>query len=190
MRNFKLSEWTTPILVISLAYLIAFFITFIALMPLQDSLLSSFSNYASILYLPHGVRIVAAWLYGWRSIIFLAPSTIIAHSYLYGYSGFSLDYMVAVFFQLFCAAFSFWSLAKLGMDFRLHNFRRVNWRDIMLAGCAASVMNVLGAKLFFGSDLASASARFVGDITGMIVSLFVLMLIFRALRRSGRMPGF
>ena len=188
--HFKLSEWKTPILVISMAYLFAFFVSFIAVMPLQDAFLPSFGNYASLLYLPHGVRIVAAWLYGWRAIIFLAPSAIVAHSYLYGSSGFSLDYMVAVFFGVFCAAFSFWGFAMLGMDFRLHKFRRVNWRDVMLAGCAASVLNSLGAKVFFGTDLASASARFVGDITGMIVSFFVLMLIFRALRHCGRIPGF
>ncbi len=58
--HFKLSEWTAPILVISAAYLFAFFVSFIAVMPLQDAFLPSFGNYASLLYLPHGVRVVAA----------------------------------------------------------------------------------------------------------------------------------
>ena len=96
---------------------------------------------------------------------------------------------MAVFFGVFCAALSFWFFALLGMDFRLHKSSRVNWRDIMLAGGAASVLNSVGTKLFFNNDMATASARFLGDVTGMIVSMFILMLIFRMLRRVRSQGG-
>ena len=96
-----------------------------------------------------------------------------------------MDYMVAVFFGVFCAALSFWFFALLGMDFRLHKSDRVNWCDILLAGGAASVLNSLGTTIFFDNDLPTASARFVGDVTGMVVSMVLLMLIFRVLRRAG-----
>ena len=127
---------------------------------------------------------IAAWMYGCRSLLFLAPGAVLTHSYLYGSAGFSLDYMVAVFFGVFCAALSFWFFALLGMDFRLDKTDRVKWRDIMLAGGAASVLNTLGTKIFLDNDIATASARFVGDVTGMVVSIFLLMLIFRVLRRA------
>jgi hypothetical protein len=90
--------------------------------------------------------------------------------------------MVAVFSGVVCAAFGFWFFELLGMDFRLDKSDRVNWRDIMLAGGAASILNSLGTKIFFHNDLPTASARFVGDVTGMVVSIFLLMLIFRVLR--------
>ena len=70
----------------------------------------------------------------------------------------------------------------MGMDFRMEKSDRVNWRDIMLAGGAASVLNSLGTKIFFDNDIRTASARFLGDVTGMLVSIFLLMLIFRVLR--------
>jgi arginine exporter protein ArgO len=183
MKSDILSDWALPILLISGAYLLGFAVTFALVMPLQDAFTPSFGNYASLVFLPHGVRVVAAWLYGWRSLLFLAPGAILTHSYLYGSAGFSADYMMAVFFGVFCAALSFWFFALLGMDFRLHKSNRVNWRDIMLAGGAASVLNSVGTKLFFNNDIATASARFLGDVTGMIVSMFILMLIFRVLRR-------
>lgn len=185
MRDNTLSDWAAPTLLISCAYVLAFTVTFSVVMPVQDAVLPAFGNYASLLFLPHGVRVVAAWMYGWRSLLFLAPGAVLTHSYLYGSAGFSLDYMVAVFFGVFCAALSFWFFALLGMDFRLHKSNSVNWRDLILAGCAASVLNSLGTKLFFHNDIPTASARLLGDVTGMIVSIFMLMLIFRSLRQLG-----
>lgn len=182
MRDNILSDWAAPSLLISGSYVLAFAATFAVVMPVQDAVLPAFGNYASLLFLPHGVRVIAAWMYGWRSLPFLAPGAVLTHSYLYGSAGFSLDYMVAVFFGVFCAALSFWIFARLGMDFRMDRTDRVNWRDIMLAGGAASILNSVGTKIFFGNDVPTASARLVGDVTGMVVSVVLLMLIFRTLR--------
>lgn len=176
-------DWCVPMLVISGSYILAFFATFTFVMPIQNSLFPAFGNYASLLFLPHGVRVVSAWLYGWRSIALLAPGAVFTHSYLYGSDGFSIDYMMAVFFGVFCAALSFWFFARMGMEFRIHKSARRNWRDVMLVGGAASVLNAGGTAVFFGNDLATMSARFLGDLTGMIVSTYILMLIFRFARR-------
>jgi hypothetical protein len=94
--------------------------------------------------------------------------------------------MMAVFFGVFCAALSFWCFARMGMEFRIHNSARRNWRDVMLVGGAASVLNAAGTAVFFGNDLMTMSARFLGDLTGMIVSTYILMLIFRFARLRGR----
>ncbi len=189
MRFVILSDWALPILWISGAYLLAFAVTFAAVMPAQNAVMPAFGNYASLVFLPHGVRVLAAWLYGWRSLLFLAPGAVLTHSYLYGTAGFSIDYMMAVFFGVFCAALSFWFFALLGMDFRLHKSNRVNWRDVMLAGGVASILNSVGTAIFFGNDLLTASARFFGDVTGMVASMFILMLGFRVLRRFGAKPS-
>ena len=174
-----------PSLLIPGSYLVAVATTFAVVMPAQDAVLSAFGNYAGLLFLPHGVRVIAAWLYGWRSLLFLAPGAVLTHSYLYGSGGFSFDYIVAVFSGVVCAALGFWFFALLGMDFRLNNRNRVNWRDVMLAGAASSIVNSVGTKIFFGNDVQTAAARFFGDVTGMVLSMFVLMLIFRAMRQLG-----
>lgn len=190
MRYHILSEWVLPTLLISGAYILAFGTTFSLFMPLQDAVLPSFGNYASLLFLPHGVRVIAAWLYGWRSLAFLAPGSYLTHSYLYGSAGFSLDYMIAVFSGVGCAALGFWFFARVGMDFRLHKSGNVNWRDVMLAGVGASLLNSVGTKLFFDNDVPTASARFLGDVVGMVVSMFILMMIFRILRQASKSDRF
>lgn len=185
MSDSILREWLIPTIVVSCAFILLFSLTFTVVMPVQDAVLPAFENYACLLFLPHGVRVVSAWLYGWRSLIFLAPGAVLSHSYLYGSAGFSLDYMVAVFFGVFCAALSFWFFALCGMDFRLHKSRNVNWRDVMLTGVFASILNALGTKIFYGTNFASASAYLLGDVTGMIVSMLMLMMIFRIVRHAG-----
>lgn len=179
------AAWIIPTLLISAAVVVAFAVTFAVVMPVQNAFLPAFGNYACLLFLPHGVRVIAAWLYGWRSLIFLAPGSVVTHGYLYGVSGFTFDYVAAMSFGVICAAFSFWFLAQVGMDFRIEKSRRVNWRDVMLAGVVASILNSVGTKIFFENDLQTAAARFVGDVTGMFVSFFLLMLAFRFVRRFG-----
>jgi hypothetical protein len=189
MRDFVLNEWLTPILLISCAYIFSFFMTFAIVMPVQDAILPAFGNFASLLFLPHGVRVVSAWLYGWRSPIFLVPGSILSHSYLFGSAGFSVDYLMAAFFGVYCAAFSFWLFALCGMDLRLHKTHNVHWRDVMLTGVVASILNSVGRTFFLGNDLATAAALFIGDVTGMFASMFLLMVGFRFARRKAGRSG-
>jgi hypothetical protein len=188
MTRPNVAQWLLPAAVISLAFVIAFAITFGLFMPIQDRLFPDLGANASLIFLPHGVRVIAAWLYGWRSIILLAPGAVLAHAWLYGAAGFGLDSTLAMSFGLFCAAFSFWLLSLVGMDFRLQAARAVNWRDVLLAGTFASLLNVIGTTYFFGLDPASSAAYLIGDVVGMFAALVVLMLVFRILRRRTLPP--
>jgi hypothetical protein len=180
-------DWLVPALIITLSYITAFILTFAVFMPLQAAIVPELGSYASLIFLPHGVRVIAAWLYGWRSLVLLAPGSIITHAYLFGTAGFELDKMLAVSAGVFSAAFSFWLLSRMGLDFRLKTSRQVNWRDVMLAGTLAAVLHVIGATHYFGLTIPSIAAYLIGDVVGMVVSIFALMLIFRFLRlRNGR----
>lgn len=172
-----------PLGVVSVAYMAAFFISLGILMPLQSATLPAFANHASILFLPHGVRVLTAWLFGWRALPLLAPSALLTHAYLYGTAGFSTGYFFAALFGVFCATASFWLLAKLGLEFRHSLSKLSSWREILLAGSFASVINVAGTWLFYGLDFPSASAYFVGDVGGMVAAMLILMLVFRIWRK-------
>jgi hypothetical protein len=182
MHRERLNSWVMPFGIVSVAYLASFGATFGILMPAQRLVLPDFANYASILFLPHGVRVLTAWLYGWRALLLLAPSALLTHAYLFGTAGFSGAYFFAALFGLFCATFSFWALAKLGMEFRQGHSRMTSWREILLAGSLASIINVAGTSYFYGFEARSASAYFIGDLGGLLVMMAILMLCFRALR--------
>lgn len=184
MQSTFLPNWLLPLVVVSLAYLGAFALTFGVLMPAQTLLLPEFAHYASILFLPHGVRVLTAWLYGFRALLLLAPSALLTHAYLFGTAGFSGNYFFAALFGIFCATSSFWLFAKLGMDFHQEQAKLVSWWEILLAGSFASIINVAGTSYFYGFEIQSASVYFVGDLGGLLACMVILMLGFRAMRRA------
>lgn len=178
------SDFVLSVALTTVVYLISFALTFAILIPIQNFFLPSFESFASLMFLPHGVRIIIAWLYGWRSILLLAPGALLTHFYLFGLAGFAWESLTAAFFGIFCAAFSFWTLARLGMDFRPSLSKLTSWRDIFLAGCFASALNVFGTTLFYGHVFLVSSAYFLGDIGGMLAAMVILMFVFRASRKN------
>lgn len=184
MYSTFLSNWLLPLVVVSLAYLGVFAFTFGVVMPAQRLMLPEFAHHASIMFLPHGVRVLTAWLFGWRALLLLSPSALFTHAYLFGTAGFSSGYFFAALFGIFCATTSFWLLAKLGMDFQHEQANLTSWREILLAGSSASIINVAGTSYFYGFEVQSASAYFVGDLGGLLVCMLILMLGFRWMRRA------
>ena len=54
--------------VVVLAYVFCHGVTSLLITPLQSHFLPEVTIFASFLYLPHGVRVLATWAYGWRAV--------------------------------------------------------------------------------------------------------------------------
>lgn len=171
-------SWQSATLFVSGSYLAAFFLTFGLLMNVEQRIAPAWLNFTSLVFLPHGVRVLSAWLYGWRSLLYLAPGVTVGHLYLYGFqmdAGLAGGWIVG----LACAPLAFTLLRAAGMDLRPSRRRRTHWRDILLVGAVASVFNSAFSGLAYGNDLQTMSARFVGDIAGTLVCMVLLMAAFR-----------
>jgi len=59
---------------ISFVYIITFSLTFGFIFPLQQLLLSGVSAKVGLLFLPHGVRVLTLYFYGWRGMLYLIPA--------------------------------------------------------------------------------------------------------------------
>jgi hypothetical protein len=63
-----------------------------------------------------------------------------------------------------------------------------SWRNVIFAGCLASFFNSLSNAYFMGTYLGAGELfelifRFIiGDILGLLISMFVLMILFRYAR--------
>ncbi len=170
--------------IVSAANLMTYFLSIDVLLPLQAEYTPQIAAYASLLFLPHGVRVLSAWLSGWKAIPLLLPTAAFTHWLNFGVDGFTLLGVTGMLSGVVCAVVTFWALAQLGLDFRLTAGRRANWRDIMIAGCIASVINTVGMGMAFGHDPATSAGYFIGDVSGMFACMYILMLIFRALRNA------
>ena len=175
-------DWLFPFIIITVIYSISFGLTIYWLLPVQQKFVPEMAAFASLLFLPHGVRVLSAWLLGWKSIVLIAPVALFTHWLIFGAEGFSALGILGAMSGVICAATSFWLLAKAGLDFQVSNSKAANWRDIMVAGCLASVINTLGIGWMLGLDTTTMTGYLLGDVSGLFACMFILMLTFKALR--------
>jgi hypothetical protein len=139
----------------------------------------------SLLFLPHGVRILTAYFYGWKSIFYLLPGHVITWAYLWValeseqdiYSAF-----ISIFasFLAVCLVFRSWSSHS---DSQLGS----HWKLIVAAGVLASLGNGLGHALLYGNliDTAFMSLTLgylIGDVSGLFFLMLALIFVNRLVR--------
>ncbi|WP_442041998.1 hypothetical protein [Pseudogemmobacter sp. W21_MBD1_M6] len=172
-------ELAIQFIAVSACYVVAYMVT-ISLTPFVEVRFGpEATSAASLLFLPHGVRVLSAWLLGWRSIPLLIPATYLTHYNYYGSAAFTVPNIVAASFGVTCAVFSFWFLSRIGWDFRPNDIKKANWTDVAFAGCFASVLNSIGQNYVYDTPLMMTAAFFVGDIAGMFGTMLALMMAFR-----------
>lgn len=155
--------------------------------PLQAHYLTG-AFIGSILYLPHGVRIVATWLFRERavlplilcefgiSLIFWMTTATLPTKLLSAIIGGSSAYVVLRMFE-----FS-------GIPLMSHkgiNEKMFNWRSILLVSVFASFINSLGKVYIWrghferDTDIEQILALLAGDTLGCFAMLLLAMLFFR-----------
>jgi hypothetical protein len=179
LKTVGLPVWVKQFSIVSAAYVVAELLTH-ALLPFTEVQIGTDATFAaSLLFFPHGVRVLTAWLLGWRSLPFLLPVTYATNYVNLGADGFQIEHILAASFGVTCAIFSFSFLGKIGLDFRLGGVGGGNWKNIALVGSFASVLNSAGKTFFYESPPCIAAAFLLGDIAGMLAIMLLLMLAFR-----------
>lgn len=166
----------------SLAYVVASFLTFEVLMPLQNAFFPEFASRASLLFLPHGVRVLAAWLMGWRAVIALLPGVFIVFAYLGGSDVFLPSRLQAIFIAVVSAPAVFHVLKVLGWDLFPRPDRTPCWSCVMVAGVLSSVLLSVTTNMAFGSAPSEYIAFLIGDIFGLLFLMLGLFYAFRFTR--------
>ncbi|MEL0438480.1 hypothetical protein [Phycobacter sp. K97] len=167
---------------VSLFYLVASFITFAVVMPVQQSLFPGLENKASLLFLPHGVKVLSAWLLGWRSSLALFPGVLAVFAYFAGWGVFEPHRMAAVLSAVLVPAAVFHVSKKLGWDLSPKAGRRPRWAIIMIVGLLISVVSSVLSNLAYGNAPKNYVAYLIGDFFGLFFLCLILMFLFRAWR--------
>lgn len=164
------------------AFLGTFLLTFGLLMPVQNTFFPDFASHASLLYLPNGVRVLAAWLLGWRSILVLLPGMIAVFVILGGENVFLPSRIAAITVAVTVAPIVFHALALLGWDVSPRADRNPCWPCVMAAGAVISLLSAVLINLCLGSPQEDYIAFLIGDISGLFFLMLILMYVFRAIR--------
>ncbi len=188
MKSFVLIQ-----IAIAVAFAVCFAVTTYIVAPLQGLLFPDITVFASLMFLPHGVRVLATWAYGWRAIPGLLIGSVIAGWMIIAPSNFAILEPQLVYGALIGAmsAYVSFELARLvGVNCYLNGGQRLNWRGLLAIGALSSLINSVGHTVNY-SGVADLSSNFglwatfkVGDMMGLIVCMLALMFAFRWARRQ------
>ncbi|MFV0513276.1 MAG: hypothetical protein ACK5MY_06535 [Jhaorihella sp.] len=163
-------------------FLLAFFATILIVSPVQHSFFPEFPSRASLLFLPHGVRVLAAWLLGWRAVPALLPGTLIGSAFVYGGDAFGPEQLVSSAIALTVGPVTFHALALVGRDIFPRPDRPPCWACVMAAGVAISILNGVLINAALGSGPVDYFAFLIGDVFGLFFLMLILMFVFRSMR--------
>ena len=161
--------------IISFSYIASYTLVAGFFYPLQTLLFPNLTTTISLLFLPHGIRILAAYYYGWKSFLLIIP-----------------------------AAYFMWIISVYGFQIPLHPIQPIvsvlscilgikiiskkltyNFREdipfLIIAGIIGSILNGLCNSLLMNDTFLSTQvlSYIFGDILGQIV---LMLLFFQTLK--------
>lgn len=170
-------------LIASSLYFVAFLVVFEVLTPLQSMFFPDFPSRASLLFLPHGIRVLTAWLLGWRAIPALLPGVFLVFFYVGGMDVFLPSRLAAIAIAVTVAPAAFMLLAFVGQDIRPQRGRSPCWPCVMGVGVVTSVLTAFLTNMAFGSATVEYIAYLIGDVFGLFFLMLGLLYVFRYMRR-------
>ncbi len=154
-------------------------------MPLQNIFFPAYPSYASLLFLPHGVRVLSAWLLGWRAIFALLPGVVIVFAAIGGWDVLLPSRLLAIAIAVTTVPAVFYACKALGWDLFPRADRKPCWLCVMGVGVITSVLVSALTNMAFGSATVEYIAFLIGDISGLFFLMLGLYFAFRfAQRRS------
>lgn len=170
--------------IISIAYIVSFSLTMSIITPLQSVFLAEIPPNISILFLPHGVRVLSAYYFGWKSILYLLPSSYFMYFLMIKTQG-NIMPVAAPMVSIF-AAYVGVKLISLAPFFSSNEFNMSAWKWLLLAGFFASIFNGLGLGLLqseFNLTLQILGYA-IGDVSGQLILMICLIYYFRYIHRG------
>ena len=137
--------------------------------------------YGSVLFFPHGVRVLAAYLFGWRSILYLLPISAV-YAGLGSDPGITVDKLLLASGSLVDCVLTFEVFSRFYFIEREYLSVSMDWKTLILAGAFRALINAILHYTLDVTDMRASGVIFVGDVDGFAVVLVVSVLVFRLLR--------
>ena len=179
-------DTSTTFVIVSFAYIISYALTTGFVSPLQSTFLAGVSDKIGLLFLPHGVRIIAIYYYGWRAIFLLLPASYLMW-FLTVYGGeIGLSIYAPIVSLVAC-----WlgvTLAKAAFEERSKMLDMSAWKFLIVAGAAGSLLNGIGLSFLQHDSQVGLSilGYMIGDVAGLFTSLLILIYVFRFMKYAAQ----
>ena len=182
----RLSEFAVTFV----AFVFAFALVDFVVAPVQHYFVSSSTMAGSLLFIPHGIRVLAVWLCGVRAILPLIAAEFLGGIFLWQ-PDVSLDVLLgSSMVGGLCVYLAFELFRLAGIELRPDgkDSALTSWRSLILLASIASVFNSVGKQIFFGGlapladEILILVIFWIGDTLGTFACLLLLIGIRRRFR--------
>jgi hypothetical protein len=179
---------------IFLTYLGLLTVQYLVIMPVETMMVERNAALVSLLYLPHAVRVLGAWMVGPKSILALIPASICGYFFSMrpDTGAFTpADFIIPMIGAL-CAPVAFELMRFVRIDVYPKSTGVISWRTLVFAGLLSSIINSFFSTLFLEGrfpieDTFDVLTRFViGDVMGLVIILILLVCLLKVFRRVAR----
>ena len=176
---------------IFLTYLGLLTVQYLVIMPIETMVVERNAALVSLLYLPHAVRVLGAWMVGPKSILALIPASICGYIFIMRPDAGAFtpaDFIIPMVGAL-CAPVAFELMRFVRIDVYPKSTGVISWRTLVFAGLLSSIVNSFFSTLFLEGqfpieDTFDVLTRFViGDVMGLVIILLLLVSLLKAFRR-------
>ena len=176
--------------IIFITYVLAFALIEFVVAPIQHQFVSSSTMAGSLLFIPHGIRVLAVWLCGVRAILPLILAEFLGGVFLWQ-PDVGLDVLLgSSMVGGLCIYLTFELFRIAGIEMRPDGKHSAltNWKSLILIASIGSVFNSIGKQIFFGSlspladEIMTLAMFWVGDTLGTFACLLLLIGIRRRFR--------
>ena len=178
-----LKEELEHFLLVSFAFICAWALTLGFVTPIQQMLLPNISSSIGLLFLPHGVRILSFYFYGWKAVLYLLPANYLflllsLQSGIYLHPLSPIDSLIACYVG--------YLLATKLINGETSQFNIKRWHFFLITGAVSSIFNGITLSMlhFKDNSLLGVLGYVIGDVAGLAVCFFMLIYAFRIVRMA------
>ena len=178
----------TPFVLAFVCYLSLLLFQLFVIYPYENEHGSSVTTFASLVFLPHLVRVLSVWMLGPLAFFALLPADIIFQFSAHPDRQLTDLQMLVPFVSSGAAVITFELLKLTGTNLYMSATNRTSWRSLLLIGTIASVINSTSLSVLYQGQLIPdvslqlVATYIVGDTIGLLFGLLALIILRRLLK--------
>ena len=192
----RLKEHLYNIAWIFIAHIIGMLLVTHAVLPLQSLAVPNIGTFAALIFPIHGIRVIAAWMFGWWSVPYLFIANVLLALF------YAVIAMETPYLEFTAERLMSWSLVSIvavvatdlfkasGMKIGtgLASISEDTWKQLLFVGFVSSVLNSIGQSLIFADQIIPGEETnvmlgfLIGDTLGTFLCFVGLLFLFRGYR--------
>ena len=178
--------------IVAFCYFVVLLFEIEVIFPVEKMLLAPYPYVASLVFLPHAVRVLSTVIVGPKIFFVLFPTILVSGYFLFdSYEGGLTRLLVMdAAIGAACSPLAYLFVKWINRNTPEFQLTLLNWRTVFLIGAIASVLNSLMRVTLLNEldqlhDIVNAVAKvIIGDMAGLAIGLVALVFLFRLVRRG------